>query len=501
MSIIHLVMISLLNSSFSRQISRHLNEATKRAQTSLYRLSTGDRVNSSSDGIVDLGLVKSFDSQIRGMERAQLNISSTQGLVTMADTALSEMLTLAYGLRELAQKATDTSLTSTERDNLETEADLILQDFERIASQTEFNGMKLLDSTLGTQMAQVGARKDSYFTFSIGDARSISLGRLAIYSGAQGSISAALGSSNSVKLNGVWINASSSDGISSSKGSQSAMAIARAINAQAADTNVNAEIIATTRTFAFDNIVTTFTGNLASGDFSINGVEITGSSIVDTEDLISIINGFSSSTGVIASLDSNGDVKLVAGDGRNIQLVVSNSTTNNFYDSLDMSGGINASIFSSISTLSVGSNMAHIGAIRIWSSSEILIEGTSPSNALGISSGSKALVSGTAVKFMDLSDETNAEQAVKVLDATISQISSLQADVAAVHSRLEESSSYLLKDLNAHQDVRNQIGGTDYALETAKLAMAQILQDSNLAILTQANVSRISVARLLEGLK
>ena len=127
-----------------------------------------------------------------------------------------------------------------------------------------------------------------------------------------------------------------------------------------------------------------------------------------------------------------------------------------------------------------------------------MISGTSPSNALGISSGTKGLVSGTAVEFLDLSSDETAAEAVKVLDATIAQISSLRADVGAVHSRLEYSSSYLLSDYGSIEESKFKIGGTDFALETANLVMAQLLQNSSLAVMTQANVEAATVARLLE---
>lgn len=492
-------MISVLNSSFSRIIANSLSRASQDVGRSLQRLSSGHRLNSAADGIADYNLYTTLGIQARGLQRAILNVNDVKGLTQTADSTLNSVMTIAYQLREIAQRATSESLTSAERDSLQDQATQLLTDYDRYIGDTTYNSRTLFDSTFGTMSVQAGVNASSAFDFSLGDARSITLGRLAVYSGAQGAITAALGSSNSVKLNGTFINASSDDGISTSNASFSSIAIANAINAMSDTTGVSAESLATTRTLYLD-AQGTFTQTLSAGEFVINDVSITGSSLTSASTLVTAINGFSSSTGVKASLDGSSNIVLTAVDGRNIELAVSNGATHNFYDWVNLS--TNVALFSAgiSGSLSAGASQTHVGAVRLWSSSAILIEGTSPSNALGVSSGSKAFTSGIALKYLDMSSSTTADEAVKVLDATIAQISSLKADVGAVHSRLDQSASYLLDQYTATLDAKSSVGDTDFVLETANLVAAQLLQNSSIAALTQANVSRVTVARLLQDL-
>ncbi|MBN8555568.1 MAG: hypothetical protein J0L93_09000 [Deltaproteobacteria bacterium] len=494
-------MFNPLNSATSRSIINNIARATKDLGTSLERLSSGKRINGPNDGAADYSIVTRLQTQMRGITSSIQNVNDANGLATTASASLDSMLTTAYHLREIAQKAMDANLTTTERNALQDEANGYLSDLQTMVSTTKYNNTNLLDGTFGTKTLQVGPNYGDNFSFSIGDARTVTLGRLAIYSGAQGAISAGIGSSNSVLLNGVTIYGSQPDLVSTSGSSYSALSIVNAINAQQSSTNVQAEVIATRRTIAIEtqnfSSVSGFSGTFGSGEFKINSVTISGT-ISTASNLVSRINAYTSQTGVAASFDSSNNIVLTAADGRNIEVIVSNGAANRVYEIFNVSTN-NGTVFTNPSTtLSVGVDQTYVGAIRLWSSSAISISGTNPSLALGIASGSQSLTGGTAVQSMSLSSTTNASQALKVLDATIDQISTLRAQVDAVHSRLDHSASFLLSEYNAASEAKDSIGGADFAMETANLVMAQLLQNTGLAALTQANLSQSLVAKLLK---
>lgn len=496
-------MINGLSFGLSQRLVGNLSRASRDVGQSLERLSSGRRILGPEDGAADYNMIVKLATQVRGIQQSILNVNETQGLTTTADGALASMLSIAYNLRELAQKAADSSLSSSERTALQTEVTGLLEEFSGIANGTEYNSTSLLDGDFSSTI-QVGPNYGDSFNFSIGDARSITLGRLAIYSGAQGAITTAVGgSSTSVSLNGVYITGSNTDNVSSSGSTYSAIAIVNAINAQSNDTNVKAEALATKRTLTitstmFSN-VSGFSGTIVSTDFLINGVAIATVAVSTSTGLVNKINGKTSSTGVIATLDSSGNIVLTAADGRNIQVQISNSSGNGLFKVFNSSA--NASLFTNpSSTLSVGANQTFVGAIRIWSSEAITIGGTTPSVSLGIASGTQSLTSGTAAEFISVTSTANANEAIKVLDATIAQISTLRANVGAVHNRLDASASYLLNDLNAKQEAKSAIGDVDMVMEMTRLVTAQLLQNASLASLTQANVSRATVAKLLGNL-
>jgi flagellin len=383
---------------------------------------------------------------------------------------------------------------------LQSEASDLLQELQSISVDTEFNGRSLLNGSFGTQSVQIGYRAGDTLSFSIGYARSSSLGKLAIYSGSQNSL-AAIGSSaaTALTLNGVSIGASTSDGVSISGDSGSALALATAINLKANETNVNAEALATEVTLYIDSFGGSYTGTFGTGDFYLNDTAITGS-IASAGDLVAAINNQTSETGVVAELDGTGNVVMTASDGRNIALTLSNSTGNDVYHIFNISANNASGIFAvtASTSLSVGSDDFVTGAIQLYSSKQILISGgASVSASIGIATGAKALVSGTSATNVTLSSASNATQAIKILDAVIDDISTLRAEIGAVHSRLDYRAAMLIDQQFGLEDAKTRIGGTDFALEVAKLTAAQILQNSGLAALAQANVQRSTVQSLL----
>ncbi len=463
---------------------------------SILRLSSGKRINSAEDGVADLAQITRLDGQYRGITQAIRNVNDTQALATTASSSLDSLLTLTYNLRDLAQQAQSSSLTDAERQTLIDEADGLLADYSTIVNNTSYNDTNLLDNTFGTTWAQTGPNADNGFFYTIGDARSSTLGKLAIYSGAQGSISAPI--VGQVTFNGVTVESSVDDGVSTSGGAYSALAIANALSASTPDTGVYAEAVSTTRTITTDFAgASVYSGTFGTGNFKINNVSITGA-ISSASSLVSYINAASDSTGVTATL-SGSDVTLTASDGRNIEVYFSAAgLTHNVYDVFNLSA--NTAVITNYATLSQGADKVHIGAVRIWSSSAITIAGTAPSAALGIASGTKNLVSGTELESLSLSSEDNSDQALKVLDATIAQISTLRSEIGAIHDRLDVTASFLLDQQNATADAKSAIEDVDLALETVNLVVAQLLQNSGTAALSQANLSLSNVTKLLENL-
>lgn len=500
-------MISLgsINSALFKGISRNLKRQSTDIGNSLERIITGNRLLPGEEPATQSFLSR-LDSQIRGVGQAQLNVSATSGLVATADQALQNMSDIAASLRDLAIQAQDNSLTSADRSLLQEQAALLTEEFSNYSKYTEFDGQKLLNNTFGSKSVQVGPNSGESFSFSIGDARATTLGKLAIYSGAQGSITAAIGGgANALSINNVNISASSNDGYSTLYSDRSALSIANAINAKSGETNVTAEVLGTERTLYIDNFSGGFSGTFASGDFQINGVDVNGT-IADVTDLITEINDVSGTTGVSASLDGNGDITLSAVDGRNIELTVSNSTGNNVYDIFNISANNGTDLFENsvvVSTdLSSGSDEAAVGAVRLYSSSKIYISGgSSASQSVGIGQGNLDFVGGTSFANLNFSTTDDADQALKILDSTIADISTLRANIGAVHDRLDRTASSLVERGLVLEDTKEAVGGTDFSVEVAKLAMAQFLQDATLASLTQANTSYEKVTDLLDTLK
>ncbi len=485
----------------SYALSRNLQRSTQMISQALLRLGSGQRVNSPRDGTLDFARMVGLESQARGLSQAMSNVTDAQGVTETADSALASMLEVAQSIRELAIEAQDSSLTVSERDALQEEASALLDELKSYVSNTEYNSRSLLDGTFSSVRVQAFPGKSGAYSFSIGDARTSTLGRLAIISGGQGDLNTnAFSSTLYVTLNGVAVAGSDDDGVSNVSAAGSALAKVNAINRVSNQTGVYAEVVGTERTIVLEMSATAYLDNIGTGEFKINGVEITGAAETASE-FVGLVNNQTTSTGVVATLVSANQVKFTAADGRNIDFSVSNGAGNGLWDALN--NPANNTIIAAVNisaSLSTGATSGALGgAIRLWSAEDISIAASGKS-AVGITAGSYAIDAGTAVGYLNLNSTIAADQAVKVLDATIEQITELRANVGAVHNRLDYSSDFLESQLGAIEATAQDLGGADLALETANLVRGQLLQNGALAAITQANVSAMTVLRLLDDL-
>ena len=122
------------------------------------RLSTGLRINKAADDSAGLGVSESLRSEIRGMKQAQRNANDGISIIQTAEGTLNEIQNNLQRLRELAVQAASETLASTERAYIETEADQLADEIDRLANNAEFNGINLLgDANTSTIAVQVGA--------------------------------------------------------------------------------------------------------------------------------------------------------------------------------------------------------------------------------------------------------------------------------------------------------------------------------------------------------
>lgn len=142
----------------SLNAQRNLNATQSRLQGNFGRLSTGLRINTAADDAAGLGISEKLKSQIRSMAQAERNAHDGNSLLQTAEGAMNEVSGVLTRMRELAvQSATDT-LGATERGFLDQEVTSLMEELDRIAEVTEFNGAKLL----------LGGATGTTFSFQVG---------------------------------------------------------------------------------------------------------------------------------------------------------------------------------------------------------------------------------------------------------------------------------------------------------------------------------------------
>ncbi|MGL1833374.1 flagellin domain-containing protein [Rhodocyclaceae bacterium SMB388] len=141
----------------SLNAQRNLNTSQSLLNTSLQRLSSGLRINSAKDDAAGLAISERFTTQIRGLNQAVRNANDGISLAQTAEGALVEVSNNLQRIRELAVQSRNATNSVSDREALDAEVQQRVAEIDRIASQTQFNGLNLLDGSFVAQAFQVGA--------------------------------------------------------------------------------------------------------------------------------------------------------------------------------------------------------------------------------------------------------------------------------------------------------------------------------------------------------
>ncbi len=155
---------------------------TKRASDKVFeKLSSGSRINKASDDAAGLAISESFKSNIRGLKQANRNAQDGISFLQIGEGALSEVANILVRLRELSMQSASDTIGDRERRMVSLEYGQLLNEIDRIASTTEFNGTKILGGSSGEISFQINTKNSDVgdrisFDTNKTDARSESLG-------------------------------------------------------------------------------------------------------------------------------------------------------------------------------------------------------------------------------------------------------------------------------------------------------------------------------------
>ncbi len=126
---------------------RNLANTTTNLQKSLQRLSSGLRITRAADDAAGLAISENFRADVRSLGQAQRNANDGISLLQIAEGALNEVSGLLVRQRELAIQAANGTLGDTERTTIDNEIQDLVEEIDRIASVTEFNGTSVLNTS------------------------------------------------------------------------------------------------------------------------------------------------------------------------------------------------------------------------------------------------------------------------------------------------------------------------------------------------------------------
>jgi flagellin len=455
---------------------------------SINRLSTGLRINSAGDDPAGLIISENFKAQLSGIGQAITNSQNASNYAKTAEGALAEVNTLLVTARSLAVAAANTGAnTPAQVQADQTQLNSIIQSITRISQQTQFGTKKLLDGSSGINAAITNAGLLSSL-----------------------SVSGSFG--------GQSLSASSS--------------VVMTVNAASTQATFNS------RAFGANDAATVGAAN--AGSFSLNGTTI---ALLATDTVTQVrdkINAISVTTGVVATTNNTGVIALSStgyGSGAKINLADStgailtggagyqtatgtdgNATltingvsaiftaSKNGSDGLTFTDADNNSVNLTVAANSATVLNQTVGQVTVGAAqfqiggnagqTTTLSLGNFAANQLG-----GGAVAGLNLSNLDLTSASGATSALAVVDAAITQVSKSRGDIGSFESNILESN---IRSLGAAQQnlsaTESTIVDTDVAAEMTNFTKLQILQQSGMAVLSQANQQPQAVLSLLKSL-
>jgi flagellin len=149
---------------------RQLTANSNRLSKAMEKLSSGNRISRGAEDAAGLAISERMRGQIGGLGQASRNAGDAISLVQTAEGALNEVHSMLQRVRELAVQYKNGTLNTTDRNAIQSEVNQLASEIERIGTETDFNGTRLLNSasTVTFQIGSGDAQQITVATISVG---------------------------------------------------------------------------------------------------------------------------------------------------------------------------------------------------------------------------------------------------------------------------------------------------------------------------------------------
>ncbi len=469
---------------------RNLTTNNNAVSKNLEKLSSGYRINRAGDDAAGLAISEKMRAQITGLETAQKNANDGISLVQTAEGALTEVHSMLNRMVELAdQSANGTYDNETDRANLQKEVQSLKDEIDRISEGTNFNGINLLDGSLGGATATSSVTISGY---NISDLSTDVKGVKITY--AAGAATAQTATADALDDDGILnITVTNSGTTLTNADLQAALRGAGYKDATVTGTGTKvAANVAKIDTAKVEPTAATIAGtrgdgfkiNFAKGKTDLTSVQITGTAAAGA-------HGATNTNGVIAiqldntksytSTEINKILKDVGADAMTVEF--SGSKTG-----ADIVTGLGLGTAQNITD---GAGKAGAGlALQIGDTAESF-------NQLTVKVGNMSSAS-LGIGSIDISTQTGAKDAVALIRTAINSVSSTRGDLGAIQNRLEHTINNLSVTTENMTAAESRIRDVDMADEMMSYTKNNILVQASQAMLAQANQVPQGVLQLLQ---
>jgi flagellin len=472
----------------SLNAQRNLTTSGNQLSQSLQRLSSGLRINSAKDDAAGLAISERMTTQITGLNQAARNANDGISLAQTTEGALQEVTNNLQRIRELAVQAANATNSSSDLEALDQEVQQRIAEIDRIASQTSFNGRKVLDGSFGNATFQVGA--------NVGETIGVEL-NTSMKTTAIGSVANAEGS---VDLSTLF---TAADTPATASTWDSGAIAAFDFSGTARNFTVDGHAVALTTDLTNEaGLIGEIQADLdaaANGDYTVSGdgagvITITttatgAASAITIGGADAAWFGGSGTAGDdlvegAAQAATVGDITIQVGDSDAVTVASAS-----YADADALADAINSAVSG------VYASVNDDGELSLVSSESLTVSGAG-ATTVGLPASTSASGNLTTVDVLDVD---SANDAIQRIDSALTAVSDLRSTLGAIQNRFQSTINNLQAVTENLTASRSRIQDTDFAAETAALTRAQILQQAGTAMVAQANSAPQNVLSLLRG--
>ena len=429
---------------------RNLVINNKGTSKNLEKLSSGYKINRAGDDAAGLAISEKMRGQIRGLAMAEQNASNGISLIQTAEGGLNETHAILQRMRELAvQSANGTYDDEVDRANIAKEVQALKSEMDRISSSTHYNGINLLDGSMGSTSAAgaaTGAAAGSPEKVSFDNADKMGVAATAAF---------------------VFTTTASTPYVDLFKGETATF------NVQSDGSKaVSATMQVGDKTYMVALAATDFGGKDSTG------ATIAANSVYEFTDKGMVL------AGALAGFTA-GSAK-VSGDITKIQFNAAGATTESI---IAADSKARVAVDSSQLIFQIGANGSLDQRVGLH------VDNMSSGN-LGIHEAVGLNTAGT-VAGISVRTREAANDAIKVIDAATNQVSGTRAGLGALQNRLEHTLNNLGVTKENLQAAESSIRDVDMAKEMMEFTKNSILVQASQAMLAQANQLPQGVLQLL----
>ncbi|OYV38445.1 MAG: flagellin [Rhodospirillales bacterium 20-64-7] len=491
---------SILTNSGALNALNSISNTTSRTSTLENQLSTGLSISSPADNPAGYITAQGFTSQLNGITQAISNANQGVSLLQTAQGAITQQIGVVQQLNSIAVQAANGTQTSAEAQSLQGVVGQLTAQVSTIANQTQFNNISLLNGSFNGVQFQVGANEGQTQTLSISNTTASHIGMYTsgvksggIYSTGSAASSGVVtaGTAGAFTAGSLVVTGPTSGSASISvKAAESAASIAAAVNNAAGVTGVQAQ--------ATNTVTLNLKAAGANGGYSFKIGASTGSAAgsavgksvtvnaSNVSELVSQINGQTTTNGITASTNSKGQLVLsqASGDNINISAVSSGSLTTTAATPVAITGTATAP----------GAGATIQGQVQFQSSAAFSVTaGATTPGGIGLNNSSTL----QSLSNINVSTTAGANQAINVVKYALAALNNQGGQLGAVQQALTAN----INNLNTtSQNVTSALGVVQDAnipQVSNQLTEAQIQAQSGVAALKSSTTLQQSFLSLL----